>query len=102
MYRQRIGYWSPRTASWIHCDYCLERLERELAKRTRQLDADLLGIQKRKATLEKELANFQRMCADGFDSQTIREGITSRESEIRELVTKLAGRNGFSRDFRRV
>jgi site-specific DNA recombinase len=73
-------------------DYCLEQLEQEIAKRTRQLDSDLLGIQKRKATLEKELSNFQRMCADGFDSQTIREGITTREREIRELVTKVAGR----------
>jgi hypothetical protein len=57
-----------------------------------QMDSDLLGIQKRKATLEKELANFQRMCADGFDSQTIREGITTRERELRDLVTKVAGR----------
>ena len=74
-------------------EYVLGRLEGEITKRLGDMDADLLAMQQRKQLLEAELENLGRVCADGFNSKTIREGIAKREREIAELVTKVAGRN---------
>jgi hypothetical protein len=46
-----------------------------------------------KAVLESELENLQRMCADGFDSPTIRAGITTREAELSAITSKTLGRS---------
>jgi site-specific DNA recombinase len=77
-------------------DYVVLRLEEEVDKRFGRMDSDLAEMQRRKAVLGTELQNLQRMCAEGFDSPTIRAGITVREHEINELVTRGVGRRNNS------
>lgn len=77
-------------------DYVLRRLEGEIEKALGQLDADLLEAQRRKTVLESELQNLGRAIASGLDSPTIRAEITKRETEIANLVTRVAGRKNNS------
>jgi hypothetical protein len=73
-------------------DYCLERLEQEIEKRSAALDGDILAKRQRMAVLDREIVNLSKVLADGLDSPTVREQVGVRETEKRRLIGELAGR----------
>jgi site-specific DNA recombinase len=72
-------------------DYVLERFEQEIAKRLKAADGEMDEMQRRKKTLDAELANLSRVIASGMDAPSIRTAITEREAELSKLVAKTLG-----------
>jgi site-specific DNA recombinase len=88
-------------------EYVLRKVESQMEQAFARLDADLADMQKRKEVLETEIANLTRVLASGFESPSVRAGITEREKEIAALINTVAGRQKNSvrsqiRDVRKI